>query len=92
MLETAAITDSIVNMISSRIQNNPAHEVIHRELPLSMLWPMLESIRVIELIVAIETNYDIILPDELLGHGGKWTTIGDLANEVARLAHERQRS
>ncbi|ANY69372.1 hypothetical protein BBD42_24965 [Paenibacillus sp. BIHB 4019] len=92
MIKIATITESILNKIRSMIENEEVKETIQQDLPLSLLWPMLESIRVIELVVAIEKEYDIILPDELLGHGSKWTTIGDLASEVGRLANEKERS
>ena len=94
MIDIDAITESMISRIETMVQHADAdaHEAITPELTLAKLWPMLESMRVIELVVAIEAEYGIILPDELLGLGNEQTTIRDLAKETERLAKEKGHS
>lgn len=77
-----AVLDRIRSMMREAPADMEAEAAIAGETPLAALWTMLDSVSVIALVAAIEADYDISLPDDLLGYDGQLKTIADLTDEI----------
>lgn len=67
-MSTLSVVEQVIEIIQHKVTDTANEVSILADTPLRDVWLMLDSVQIVELIVQLEIQYGITLPDELLGH------------------------